>query len=154
MLQEAKEVCPTTTQGLIRDGALLVDVREPEEVQAIAFDVPNIVNIPLSQLEQRWSELPKDRQLVMVCQSGARSLKAAYYMQFHGYKKVANMSNGLEKWIRRGFPVKASETGVPSAAPVSCCGTAAPAKNNSCCSSGVTDVSSTCCGPTSTSQCC
>lgn len=54
------------TQGHVRDGALLVDVGEPSEAEAVAFDVPNIVNIPISQLEQPWSELPRDRQLVMV----------------------------------------------------------------------------------------
>ena len=124
MLKEAKEVCPTSTQGLIRDGALLVDVREPSEVEVVAFDVPNIVNIPMSQLEQRWSELPRDRQLVMVCQTGERSLKATYFLQFHGYENVANMSNGLEKWARRGFPIKGNPAAIVTSgnAPTSCCG--------------------------------
>lgn len=63
-LEEATQVCPTTTQRLVREGALLVDVREPNEVAALAFNVPDIVNIPLLALEQRWSELPKDRDIV------------------------------------------------------------------------------------------
>lgn len=123
MLKEAKEVCPTSTQGLVRDGALLVDVREPSEVEAVAFDVPNIVNIPMSQLEQRWSELPRDRKLVMVCQTGERSLKATYFLQFHDYENVANMSNGLEKWVRRGFPIKGNPAAIVTSdnVPTSCC---------------------------------
>ena len=72
-LEEAKQVCPTTTQRLVREGALLVDVRDRTEVARLAFDVPAIVNIPLFELEQRWSELPKDRELVLVCESGVRS---------------------------------------------------------------------------------
>lgn len=124
MLKEAKEVCPTSTQGLVRDGALLVDVREPAEVEVVAFDVPNIVNIPMSELEQRWSELPRDRQLVMVCQTGERSLKATYFLQFHGYENVANMSNGLEKWVRRGFPIKGNPAAMVASgnSPSACCG--------------------------------
>jgi len=124
MLKEAKEVCPTSTQGLVRDGALLVDVREPSEVEVVAFDVPSIVNIPMSELEQRWSELPRDRQLVMVCQTGERSLKATYFLQFHGYENVANMSNGLEKWVRRGFPVKGNPAAMVTSgnSPSACCG--------------------------------
>ena len=123
MLKEAKEVCPTSTQALVRDGALLVDVREPSEVEAVSFDVPNIVNIPMSELEQRWTELPRDRQLVMVCQKGERSLKATYFLQFQGYENVANMSNGLEKWVRRGFPIKGNPAAItlPSGATSTCC---------------------------------
>ena len=123
MLKEAKEVCPTSTQALVRDEALLVDVREPREVEAVSFDVPNIVNIPMSELEQRWTELPRDRQLVMVCQKGERSLKATYFLQFQGYENVANMSNGLEKWVRRGFPIKGNPAaiGTPSSATSTCC---------------------------------
>jgi len=58
-LGEAKQVCPTTTQRLVREGALLVDVRERTEVASLAFDVPAIVNIPLFEMEQRWGELPE-----------------------------------------------------------------------------------------------
>jgi rhodanese-related sulfurtransferase len=98
-LGEAKQVCPTTTQRLVREGALLVDVRERTEVASLAFDVPAIVNIPLFEMEQRWGELPKDRELVLVCESGERSLKATYYLQF----RVSLMSNmeRLLKWMRK-----------------------------------------------------
>lgn len=105
MLQEAKEVCPTITRRMAAVGALLVDVREPGEVRALAFDAPVIVNMPLSELEGRWSELPRDRELVMVCQSGARSLKAAHFLQFQGYTQVSNMGGGILKWMQKGLPV-------------------------------------------------
>ena len=105
MLQEAKVVCPTITRRMAGNGALLVDVREPGEVRALAFDVPVFVNMPLSELENRWIELPRDRELVMVCQSGERSLKAAYFLQFHGYTQVSNMGGGILKWMQKGLPV-------------------------------------------------
>ena len=94
MLQETKEVCPTLTRRMAAEGALVVDVREPGEVRALAFDVLRIVNISLSALERRFNELSRDRALVMVCQSGARSIKAAYFLQFHGYTQVSNMGGG------------------------------------------------------------
>lgn len=105
MLQEAKEVCPTIAHRMAAEGALLVDVREPGEVRALAFDVPDSVNIALSELEDRWSELPMDRELVMVCQSGERSLKAAYFLQFQGYTQVSNLGGGILKWMQKGLPV-------------------------------------------------
>jgi rhodanese-related sulfurtransferase len=51
------EICPTTTQSWVKRGALLVDVRERDEVEQLAYDVPNIVNIPLSEFEIRYKEL-------------------------------------------------------------------------------------------------
>jgi rhodanese-related sulfurtransferase len=123
MLQEAKEVCPTRTQRLMREGALLVDVREASEVAALAFDAPDIVNIPLLELENRWSELSKDREIVLVCENGERSLKATYYLQYQGFTHVSNMGGGLLKWMRKGFPVIGQRVEVAATAGA-CCGCA------------------------------
>ena len=60
-LPPAREVCPTTTRRLLAEGALLVDVRELSEVAQTAFDVPGVVLLPLSELQQRHGELPRDR---------------------------------------------------------------------------------------------
>ena len=77
-LPAAREVCPTTTRRLLAEGALLVDVRERAEVARMAFDVPALVQMPLSEFERRFDELPRDRPLVLACESGPRSLKATY----------------------------------------------------------------------------
>ena len=135
-LAEAKEVCPTTTRRLLGEGALLVDVREATEAAALAFDVDTLVHLPLSQFEQRWAELPRDRELVLVCETGARSLKATYFLQYQGYDHVANMGGGLVKWMTKGFPVKGRRfepgIGATAAAATGCCGSA-PAVAGSCC---------------------
>lgn len=152
ILAEAKEVCPTTTRRLLSQGALLVDVREPNEVAALSFDVDSVVNIPLSQFEQRWSELPRDRELVLVCETGGRSLKATYFLQYQGFERVANMGGGLVKWMTKGFPVK-GQRHVPAAAEASlCCGGAAPVAAACCDATAVSPAS--CCAPTSTANDC
>jgi rhodanese-related sulfurtransferase len=151
----AREVCPTTTRRLLAEGAVMVDVRELSEVAQVAFDVPGVVLMPLSELEQRHAELPHDRDLVLVCQVGQRSLKAAYFLMYQGYTRVANMDGGLLKWASKGFPIKggavtslaactttaATCCGQPAAerAPTACCSTdmgcaEAPAGNKACCS--------------------
>jgi rhodanese-related sulfurtransferase len=99
-----KEICPTTTQQWVKDGALLVDVRESDEVAELKYDVPNILNIPLSEFETRYTEIPKDIKVVMVCKSGARSLRAAGYLINHGYEHVVNMKHGIIRWVQKGFP--------------------------------------------------
>jgi rhodanese-related sulfurtransferase len=133
MLAEAKEVCPTTTRRLANEGALLVDVREVNEVQALAFDVPNLVNIPLSELEVRWSELPKDRELVMVCQGGERSLKATYFLQYQGYTQVSNMSGGILKWMQKNFPVIGKRAEVSACATGCCTPASSTSATSGCC---------------------
>lgn len=100
-----KEICPTTTQSWIADGAVLVDVREKNEVMKLRFIAPEIIYIPLSEFEERYAELPKDRKLVMVCDSGARSLRAAGFLVNHGYGNVVNMEHGLKRWVERGFAI-------------------------------------------------
>ena len=156
----AREVCPTTTRRLIVEGALLVDVRELAEVAQVAFDVPGVFLMPLSELEQRFAELPRDRDLVLVCQVGERSLKATYFLMYQGYMRVANMEGGMLKWARKGFPIKGalpapavSATtggccGVPAAdeATATCCGGSAIAKGEPSRTSG-------CCSP-ATGRCC
>jgi rhodanese-related sulfurtransferase len=131
-LPAAREVCPTTTRRLLGEGALLVDVRELDEVAQLAFDVPGTLLMPLSELEQRFAELPRDRQLVLVCAVGERSLKATYFLMYHGYTQVANMEGGIMKWARKGFPIAGTlpdEPGVSS----SCCGGGAAPSARSCC---------------------
>lgn len=99
-----KEICPTTTQQWVKNGALLVDVREKDEIEQLAFDVPNIIIIPLTEFEERYTEIPKDKDVVMVCAMGSRSLRAAGFLVNHGYTNVVNMQHGLTRWVQKGFP--------------------------------------------------
>lgn len=99
-----KEICPTTTQQWVKNGALLVDVREKDEIEQLAFDVPNIINIPLTEFDERYTEIPKDKDVVMVCAVGSRSLRAAGFLVNQGYTNVVNMQHGLARWVQKGFP--------------------------------------------------
>ncbi|MDP3466851.1 MAG: rhodanese-like domain-containing protein [Daejeonella sp.] len=115
-----KEICPTTTQEWIKNGALLVDVREKEEIDQLAYEVPNIINIPLSDFENRFSEIPKDKEVIMVCKSGIKSLRAAGFLVNKGYTNVVNMQHGIIRWVQKGFPTKGDISAVTG--------------NDSCCS--------------------
>jgi rhodanese-related sulfurtransferase len=107
-----KEICPTTTQQWVKNGALLVDVREKNEVAQLAYEVPNLINIPLSEFEERFQEIPKDKPVVIVCKSGGRSLRATGFLVNHGYENVVNMQHGIEKWVQKGFPTKGNTASV------------------------------------------
>lgn len=131
--QLVKEICPTTTQEWVKNGALLVDVREQDEIDALSYNVPNILHVPLSEFEDRFAEIPKDKDVVMVCRSGGRSLRAAGFLVNHGYDKVVNMQHGMIRWAEKGFPTKGDTSAVLGN------------KSSGSCCSPATDSSSKCC---------
>src|SRR5574344_515823 len=122
MLDQAKEVCPTTTQSLLKQGYTLVDVRERDESARLAFDVANLISMPLSELEQRYAELPTDRPLILACQDGSRSVRATYYLMNKGYTNVTNMKFGMARWVARGFPILGDPGELPTTPSSGCCG--------------------------------
>ncbi len=83
-------------------GAFILDVREQEEWDQ--FHVPGSTLIPLKQLPQRLNEIPKDREIVVVCRSGNRSQAGRDTLMAAGYKSVTSMSGGLLQWRQKGYP--------------------------------------------------
>lgn len=144
-LAQAREVCPTTSQRLLKEGALLVDVREPEAVAQVGFAGCDVMTIPLSQFEDRWQEVPRDRDVILACAVGVRSLKATYFLMYQGYDRVMNMKPGIDRWVARGFPITGSaEAAVGSSAASSCCGGSAEAAPASAACCGRSDDNSVC----------
>lgn len=84
--------------------AMLVDVREIGEVVAVRAD--DVVVLPLSQFALRYRELPSDRPLLIICQSGNRSGMAAGHLVRNGYPDTANVAGGMIAWERAGLPVR------------------------------------------------
>ncbi len=75
---------------------MLIDVRESHEFQG--GYIPGAKNIPLSQLSQRCSEIPKDRKLLLYCRSGMRSGKAGGILMEKGYTQLAHLQGGIGAW--------------------------------------------------------
>lgn len=72
---------------LVRDGAVLLDVRSPEEFGA--GHLQGAVNLPVQVLEERLAELgPRDQAVVVYCGSGIRSARAARTLRRAGYTVV------------------------------------------------------------------
>ena len=117
------EICPTTTQSWVKNGALILDVREKDEVERLRVDVPNYHHIPLTEFEDRFQEVDPNQEIVVVCKSGGRSLRAAGFLVNHGYPKVVNMKHGLIRWVEKGFPTKGDVNEVLPASSSSCCST-------------------------------
>jgi rhodanese-related sulfurtransferase len=89
------------------EGLFLLDVREPRELEEFGT-LKNSKNIPVGQVEQRLSEVPKDRKVVVFCQRGARAAKAAEVLKKNGYQVtgVAGMIGWKEKKYDVVYPPK------------------------------------------------
>ena len=85
-------------------GAVLIDVREQWEY--LQERAPDATLIPLSQFVQRYAEIPRDREVLLICHSGQRSFQAAMFLRRQGYEQVGNVSGGMEAWAMAGLPVE------------------------------------------------
>jgi rhodanese-related sulfurtransferase len=83
--------------------AVLVDVREPWEFNS--GHAKGARNIPLSQFARRVKEIPQGRDVLVICQSGHRSMSAARMLQQQGATQVFNISGGTTIWRMHGLPM-------------------------------------------------
>lgn len=94
------------TQMINREDALVVDVREPNEYAG--GHILGAKNLPVSRIADGVGELLKnrDRPLIVYCETGDRSAKAASALKKQGFSRVANLSGGLGAWRGAGLPVE------------------------------------------------
>ena len=91
---------------LLQDDAVLIDVREPEELGEESYDVKYIKNIPLGDLGLNLTEIPEDKQVILACQKGGRSQEAFDLLKTKGFTNISNMEGGMNAWKEAGLPTK------------------------------------------------
>jgi sulfur-carrier protein adenylyltransferase/sulfurtransferase len=92
------------------EGALLVDVRSPEERRMA--HIPGSLHVPISELQTRLPELAPDRKrpIITYCAVGARSFRALQTLDELGYEDAVSMAGGIGAWQELGFPVESSSS--------------------------------------------
>ncbi len=103
-----RELDALDAEDAVANGALLLDVREPDEFAA--GHAPVATSVPLGELGGRLGELAGAATVVCVCRSGARSAAAAEALTTAGYDAV-NLVGGMLAWAREGLPVVSSAGG-------------------------------------------
>ncbi len=103
-MPESAEVDPTAAIAALRNGAVLIDVRERHEYDAVR--IPGSILIPLAQLPGRLDEIPTDRDVYVHCRVGARSARAVDYLRAFGRPNSFNVSGGIDAWQHAGLPVE------------------------------------------------
>ena len=100
------EVGARAAKALIEAGALMLDVREPDEWHA--GHAPQASPLPMGQVFDHRSDLPPDRRIVVACRSGGRSGAVTESLRAWGFDAV-NLSGGMCAWAAAGLPVITSE---------------------------------------------
>lgn len=80
---------------------LLIDCREQME-----WDMAHIEKsefFPLSEAAERYSELPKDKKIIIVCRTGRRSQNLCEFLKNKGYNDVNNFAGGIVSWVSSGY---------------------------------------------------
>lgn len=95
-------VDPMQTQELLRNRALLIDVRDQREWDA--GHAPKAKHHPIGALPASMDKLPHDRTIVVVCRSGNRSARATKMLAKAGFD-VVNLEGGMTAWRGAGLPM-------------------------------------------------
>jgi rhodanese-related sulfurtransferase len=82
------------------EAPLLLDVREPWEFAICHLEGSRL--LPMGQLAAAVAsgELPRDREIVVICHHGIRSRQVAMYLDYQGYQRVINLQGGVDAWAR------------------------------------------------------
>jgi rhodanese-related sulfurtransferase len=98
----APSIPPDEAVRRVAEGALLLDVREPDEWAA--GHAPEARHVPLGALAARAGELDPETPVVCVCRVGGRSERAAVVLRQRGFDAV-NLGGGMQAWAAAGLPV-------------------------------------------------
>jgi rhodanese-related sulfurtransferase len=79
-----------------KKGKYFLDVRTKPEFSSRS--IPGFINIPLQTLKNHLNKIPKEKEVVVICQSGMRSSVACKLLKKAGYEKVTNVRGGMNRW--------------------------------------------------------
>ena len=77
---------------------LLLDVREPWEVEICS--ITGSRNLPMMEVPSALATLERERETVVVCHHGVRSLQVAMFLDQSGFTRIINLSGGIDAWAR------------------------------------------------------
>jgi rhodanese-related sulfurtransferase len=99
----ARDISVDEAYSMYQNGAFVLDVRTVEEWNE--YHAPNTTLIPLDELASRVNEVPRDKEIVVVCRSGNRSQQGRDILLNAGFEQVTSMTGGLNEWRTKGYPI-------------------------------------------------
>ena len=104
MTSRSREVTIDEAYQKYQAGAYFLDVRTQKEWDE--YHAPNTTFIPLDQLSARMSELPRDKEIVILCSAAACSQQARDILLSSGFSQVVSVSGGMDEWYLKGYPIE------------------------------------------------
>ena len=129
-----KHINPIDALEALQNGdAVMIDVRELNEVQLETVPLDRVLNHPMSVILDRLPYITKDQNIIVACPGGVRSSKVASLLIQNGYENVASLDGGLKTWKAKGMPFESHLPGESCCNPVNQINTrasSASVKNN------------------------
>ena len=92
-----KEISAQEAAKLLNDDStVLLDVREDEELAICKID--GALHIPMGEIPNRIEALPRDKQLIIFCHHGMRSLNVCQFLEARGFTNTINLAGGIHAW--------------------------------------------------------
>ena len=98
-----EEIAPEAAIAAVESGSVFIDVREPYELDEVKYGI-NYTNIPMGEVQERIEEFPKDKNIIVGCRSGKRSMNVCMFLKMQGYDNVQNLQGGIMGWVDNGCP--------------------------------------------------
>ena len=104
-----KEIEATELQSRLQAGEdiVLMDIRSDGEV--VQGVLPDAEHLAMHLIPLRLQDLPKDKDIVLYCRSGARSYHACNFLKQQGVDNVLNLRGGIIAWARQGYDIVAPQ---------------------------------------------
>lgn len=97
---------PRQAYEFLQHGAILVDLRDEYETQFRKFDVPDVIYIQKNEFLEKYSQLPKDRPLILADNAGNHSPDLVEFLMTKGYRNAAVLIGGILEWANDRMPMK------------------------------------------------
>lgn len=91
-----RQLTPEQVQAELKSGTVLLDVRQPEELQLAA--IASAQHIPMSEIASRVGDLNPAAPIAVLCHHGGRSLQVARFLEQKGFADVINIAGGIDAW--------------------------------------------------------
>ena len=92
--------CPEFAARAAAESFVLLDVREPWELQTARIDPPGamLLHIPMREIPARLAEIPRERPVACLCHHGVRSAQVVAFLMQRGCADVYNLAGGIDAW--------------------------------------------------------
>lgn len=104
---QVKKISTDELQQHLQNDAnfVLLDTSLEADAEKFRIDSPKRIYIPFEELHDRYREIPRDKQIAVLCLKGTRAPTAVRFLTAKGFSNVVSVEGGIEQWIKEKKPV-------------------------------------------------